>query len=255
MSYLDAFDLSGRVALITGGGTGIGKGCAKMLASAGASVLVVGRREEKLRAVCDEIHNENGVAAFYAADLSREEGCKAAVGACVDKFGRIDILINSAGSRGANGDLDQELSTENYRHTLAADLDSTIFMVKYAYPLCAEHGKGSIINISSLAALGARGPVVYSAAKGAIRSFSRTMAKRLGKQKVRVNTIYPGLIITEMTEGILDRPDLEKHYREESPLGLLGRVEDIAYCALYLASDASAFVTGQDFVIDGGATV
>lgn len=255
MNHLDAFDLSGRVALITGGGTGIGRGCAEMLASAGASIMVIGRREEKLRIACDAIHEQNGIAAFHAADLSSEEGCKSAVDACINRFGRIDILINSAGSRGENGDLCQELSAENYRHTLAADLDSTIFMVKYAYPLCAEHGKGSIINISSLAALEARGPVVYAAAKGAIRSFSRTLAKRLGPQKVRVNTIYPGLIITEMTEGILERPELEKHYREESPLGLLGRVEDIAYCALYLASDAAAFVTGQDFVIDGGATV
>lgn len=217
--------------------------------------MVVGRREQKLVEVCDEIREQGGMAAYVSVDLSKEEGCKAAVEACIETFGRLDILINSAGSRGENGNLEKELSTENYRSILAADLDSTILMVKYAYPYCAKNGVGSIINISSLAALEARGPVVYSAAKGAIRSFSRTMAKRLGPQKIRVNTIYPGIIITEMTQGILERPDLEKHYREESPLGLLGKTEDIAYCALYLASDASAFVTGQDFVVDGGATV
>ncbi len=255
MSFLSAFDLSDRVALITGGGSGIGRGCALMLAQAGASVMVVGRRIEKLCAVCEEIEKQGGKAAYTSADLSEETGCKAAVDACMEKYGRLDILVNSAGSRGANGDLEQELSAENYRSTMAADLDSTILTVKYAYPHCAEHGKGSIINIASLAALQARGPVVYSAAKGAIRSFSRSMAKRLGGMNVRVNTIYPGLIITEMTEGILERPDLAAHYREESPLGLLGKVDDIAYCALYLASDASVFVTGQDFVIDGGATI
>lgn len=255
MKHLAAFDLAGRAALITGGGSGIGRGCAKLLADAGASVMIVGRREEKLRAVCEEIRSKGGRASFVSADLSEDCGCKAAVEACVREFGRLDILINNAGSRGANGDLDKELSMDNYRHTMSADLDSTIFTVKYAYPHCAEHGKGSIINIASLAALQARGPVVYSAAKGAIRSFSRTLAKRLGSTGVRVNTIYPGLIITEMTEGILEQPELAKRYQEESPLGLLGKTEDIAYCALYLASDASAFVTGQDFIIDGGATL
>lgn len=87
-----------------------------------------------------------------------------------------------------------------------------------------------------------------------MRSFSRTLAKRLGDQKVRVNTIYPGFIITEMTAGVKDRPDMRERFEKESPLGLLGEVEDIGYCALYLASDAARFVTGQDFVIDGGAT-
>lgn len=255
MNYQKAFDLSGRVALITGGGNGIGKGCAKLLADAGASVMIVDLREDSACAVCDEIQEAGGSAAFFQADLSKEENCKAAVDACVSQFGRLDILINSAGTQGANGDLEKELSDENYRFIMAVDLDATVFMAKYAYPFCAQHGKGSIINISSLAALEARGPVVYAAAKGAIRSFSRAMAKRLGPQKIRVNTIYPGLIVTEMTAKILERPELEKHYRDESPLGILGHTEDIAYCALYLASDASVFVTGQDFVIDGGATV
>ena len=255
MTSFPAFDLSNRVALITGGGSGIGRGCAVMLAEAGAAVMVVGRREEKLQSVCQKICSRGGTAAYISADLSEEAGCKQAVDACIEQFGRLDILINSAGSRGANGNLDTEFSTENYRNTMAADLDSTVFTIKYAYSHCAAHGVGSIINIASLAALQARGPVIYSAAKGAIRSFSRTLAKRLGSMKVRVNTIYPGLIITEMTEGILERPELKAHHQQESPLGLLGRVEDIAYCALYLASDASAFVTGQDFVVDGGATI
>ena len=118
----------------------------------------------------------------------------------------------------------------------------------------AENGGGTIINIASLAALSARGPVVYAAAKGAVRSFSRSMAKRLGPQGVRVNTIYPGFVITEMTQGVLDDPDLKARFEKESPLGLIGRAEDIAACALYLAGDAARFVTGQEFVVDGGAT-
>lgn len=254
MSLQNAFDLTGRAVLVTGGGSGIGKGCAKILAQAGAQVMVVGRRMGKLEEVQAEIEANGGVCACFAADLTAEENCKAMVDACVEKFGRLDILINSAGGRGAHGALEEEFSTENYRETMAVDLDSTFMAIKYAWPECAKHGAGSIINIASLAALRASGPIVYSAAKGAVKSMSRTLAKRLGGERVRVNTIYPGFILTEMTAGVRENPELTARFQGESPLGLLGEVEDIGYCALYLASDAARFVTGQDFVIDGGAT-
>lgn len=254
MRTSDAFDLTGRVALITGGGTGIGKGCAKLLARHGASVMVAGRRMEKLEEVRAEIESEGGVCACCSADLSKEEGCRRMVKACVDRFGRLDILINSAGGRGAHGELEAEFAAENLEHTMAVDFDSTFFSIKYAYPECAKHQAGSIINIASLAALRASGPIVYSAAKGAVKSMSRTLAKRLGPQHIRVNTIYPGFILTEMTAGVRDDPAKAAHFTAESPLGLLGEVDDIAYCALYLACDAARFVTGQDFVVDGGAT-
>ncbi|MCH3987731.1 MAG: SDR family oxidoreductase [Lachnospiraceae bacterium] len=248
------FDLTGRTALITGGGSGIGRGCAVILAKAGADVVIVGRRINKLEEVKAEIEAAGGHCACFPADLTKEENCKDMVEFCVNTFGRLDILINSAGSRGAHGDLETEFSTANYEKTIAADLTSTFMAVKYAYPECAKNGVGSIINIASLAALSARGPIVYSAAKGAVRSFSRTLAKRLGDQKIRVNTIYPGFIVTEMTAGVKEQPEIRERFEKESPLGLLGEVEDIGYCALYLASDAARFVTGQDFIVDGGAT-
>lgn len=254
MREMRAFDLTGRTALITGGGSGIGKGCAKILADAGANVFVIGRRESKLQEVCEEIRRQGGTCDYYAADLSREENCEAMVRACVKRFGRLDILINSAGSRGAHGTLEEEFSAENLRNVMDVDFNSTFWAIKYAYPECRKNGVGSIINIASLAALSARGPIVYTAAKGAVRSVSKILAKRFGPLGVRVNTIYPGFIVTEMTEKIHEMPEQEKRMRDESPLGLLGEVEDIGYCALYLASDAAKFVTGQDFVIDGGAT-
>lgn len=254
MNLIDALDLRGRSALITGGGSGIGKACAIALAQAGASICIVGRREEKLLAVQKEIATLGGTCIYYAADITQEENCKQMVDFCLSEFGRLDILINNAGSRGANGDLVEEFSTENYNEVIDIDLKSTFMAIKYAYPASELNGVGSIINIASLAALQARGPIVYSAAKGAVKSLSRTLAKRLGEKKIRVNTIYPGLIITEMTEGILQHPELESHFRNESPLGELGNVEDIAYCAVYLASDASKYITGQDFIIDGGVT-
>lgn len=254
MREMRAFDLTGRTALITGGGSGIGKGCAKILADAGANVFVIGRRESKLQEVCEEIRGQGGFCDYFAADLSREENCEAMVQACVKRFGRLDILINSAGSRGAHGTLEEEFSAENLRDVMDVDFNSTFWAIKYAYPECQKNGVGSIINIASLAALSARGPIVYTAAKGAVRSVSKILAKRFGPLGVRVNTIYPGFIVTEMTEKIHEMPEQEKRMRDESPLGLLGEVEDIGYCALYLASDAAKFVTGQDFVIDGGAT-
>lgn len=240
--------------MITGGGSGIGKGCAKILAEAGANIMIVGRRMGKLEETKSEIQAAGGICECFSADLTDESNCQAMVSACVERFGRLDILVNSAGGRGAHGALEEEFSTENYRETMAVDLDSTFMAIKYAWPECAKNGVGSIINIASLAALRASGPIVYSAAKGAVKSMSRTLAKRLGSEGVRVNTIYPGFILTEMTEGIRARPELEARFRGESPLGLLGAVEDIGYCALYLASDSARFVTGQDFIIDGGAT-
>ena len=254
MEMQKALDLSKRVALVTGGGSGIGRGCALALAQAGAAVCIAGRRMEKLEAVREEIEAAGGICICHSADLTQEDSCRELVENCVSRLGRLDIVVNSAGSRGAHGGLEEELSTENLRGTMAADFDSTFFVIKYAWAYCAQHKQGSIINIASLAALQARGPIVYSAAKGAVRSFSRSLAKRLGEKQVRVNTIYPGFIVTEMTQGVTENPELEARFRGESPMGALGSVEDIAYCAVYLASDAARFITGQDFVIDGGTT-
>lgn len=249
------FNLEGKVAIITGGGSGIGKGCAKVLAKAGAKVIVVGRRLEKLEQTQSEIESFSGVCECFSADLMVEENCKAVVDFCMEKFGRVDILVNSAGGTGAHGTLEDEFSTENLKHTMDMDFTSTFNCIKYAYPQMESLGGGSIINIASLAALRARGPICYSAAKGAIQSVSRNLALRFGGMGIRVNTIYPGFIVTEMTERIFEMPEMEKKMRGESVLGLLGDVDDIAYCALYLASNEAKFVTGQDFVIDGGTII
>ena len=247
------FDLTGRVALITGGGTGIGKGCALLLAEAGAKVVIVGRRMEKLQEVKAVIETNCGHCECVSADLTVEENCKTAVDAAVRAFGRLDILINSAGGRGVFGTLEEEFASENICHTMDMDFSSTLYCIKYAYPHLQQNKVGSIINISSLAALRASGPIVYSAAKGAIKSVSKTLGQRFGELGVRVNSIYPGFIVTEMTEKIYEHPELVKKYEEDAALGILGNVDDVAFCALYLSSDAARFVTGQDFVIDGGA--
>jgi len=253
MKGLEAFLVEGKVALITGGGAGIGKSCALLLSKAGAKVFVVDVLEERVQYVKQEIEAAGGVCAYAVGDLSVEENCRAAVEACIGTFGRIDVLINSAGIQGAHGDLDKEMDTANFEKVMKVDFNSVFMMIKYAWPSMEAQHQGSIINIASLAALKTNGPLVYTAAKGAIRSYSHTLAKRLGSKGIRVNVIYPGFVLTEMTRGVLERPELKQHFEQESPLGILGEAADIAYCALYLSSEASRFVTGQDFVIDGGA--
>jgi len=252
MKGLEVFRVDGKVALITGGGSGIGKSCALLLSKCGADIFLCDISEEKMSEVKSEIGQQGGKCSYAVADLSKEENCRKAVEKCVDTFGRLDILINSAGIQGASGDLQKEFDSENFSKTMGIDLGGTFMMCKYAYPECSKHG-GNIINIASLAALRASGPLAYTAAKGAIRSFSKTLAKRLGEYGVRVNTIYPGFVLTEMTMGVLDRPELKERFENDSPLHILGEASDIAYCALYLSSEAGRFITGQDFVIDGGA--
>ncbi len=253
MKGLDAFRVDGKVALITGGGAGIGKSCALLLSQAGAKVFIADIVAERTEQVKAEVLSGGGYCAYAVADLSVEENCRQVVEACIRTFGRLDILINSAGTQGNHGDLEKEMDTANFEKVMKVDFNSVFMMIKYSWPYMSEQGEGSIINIASLAALKCNGPLVYTAAKGAIRSYSHTLANRLGKRGVRVNVIYPGFVLTEMTRGVLERPELKKHFEDESPLGILGEAEDIAYCALYLSSNASRFVTGQDFVIDGGA--
>ena len=164
-------DLTGRCALITGGGSGIGRGCAEMLAQAGADVVIVGRREAKLRQVQEGILAAGGSCEIYPADLTADENCERMAAFCLEKFGRIDILVNSAGSTGKRGTLEEEMAADNFGKTMAVDFNAVFAACRSVIPTMKAQKSGSIINIASLAALQARGPIVYSAAKGAVRSF------------------------------------------------------------------------------------
>jgi NAD(P)-dependent dehydrogenase (short-subunit alcohol dehydrogenase family) len=209
--------------------------------------------------VKENIEAKGGVCAQMLCDVSKEENCQAAVEACVKQFGRLDILVNSAGVSGSKPTLKEHFDTDNYNDVMALDFGGVFFMIKYAYEECAKNGGGSIINISSSAAIravgrGNLGPVVYTAAKGAIRSMTNLLGKSFGSINVRINSIYPGLIATGLTAPALANPQFLEETLKSVPLGRVGQPEDIAYCALYLASDAASFVTGQDFIVDGGAT-
>ena len=248
MEEKNLFDLSGRVALITGASShGIGNESAKLLASYGAKVFLTARREDKLQEAVAEIEAVGG-------DVSQEEDCKAAVEACVETFGRLDIMVLAAGISGLSlsGGLEAAFDVENWKRVQGINLDGVFYMVKYGWEECGKHGVGSIIPIASLAAWKAAGSVAYTATKGAIRSLTPCLAKLLAPKGVRVNTFYPGFIDTDMTHGATVSDGFAKMKLPAIPLGRFGNVDDCAYGVLYLASDASSFMTGQHLVVDGG---
>lgn len=252
------FDLSGRVALITGASSrGIGKEAAKVFADYGAKVFLVARREDKLREAALEIESTGGVASYKVADVSVEEQCRSAVEACVDKFGSLDIMVLSAGISGlsASGGYDAIFDSANWRTMQSTNLDGVFWMMKYGALECAKGGNGVIIPVASLAAWKAEGSAAYTATKGAIRSLTHYFGKKFQElgMPVRVNTLYPGMIDTDMTHMAVAHPEYGKAIVSKIPLGRIGTVEDTANALLYLASDASSFMTGQHLVVDGGA--
>ena len=254
---LAQFNMDGRVALVTGASSrGIGNGSAKILAEAGARVFLVARREEKLQAAVAEIEAAGGEAGYAVADVSDEAQCKAAVEACVAKFGGVDVMVLASGISGLNErSLEDAFDTENYRKVLSINMDGVYFMMKYGYAECAKGGHGSIVLVNSLAGFSAAGSVAYAGAKGAVRAWTLNLAKKLAPMHVRVNAVIPGLIDTDMThpEGMDEL--FEKSGAPAAakiPLGRLGNIDDIANGVLYLASDASEWVTGHSILIDGG---
>lgn len=251
---MNKFSLEGKVALITGSSSGMGRETAKLFAEYGAKVFLTARRENRLQELKEEIETAGGVAEYAKCDVSIEENCRDSVAACVEKFGKLDILVNSAGLGAAAGGLEVEFDTNKFDRVIKTDLASIFYMIKYSYPEMNKAGGGSIVNISSIASMKNFGVVSYAAAKGGIRSMDLTLACYFGDMNIRVNSIYPGAILTEMSAKELENKELYDEMIKLTPLRRIGMPDDIAYCALYLASDASSFVTGQAFVVDGGYT-
>ena len=255
MEEKDFFDLSDRVALITGASSrGIGNQSAKVLARYGAKVFLTARREDKLQETVAEIEAAGGTAAYKTCNVADPNECKAAVEACVAEFGRLDIMVLSAGISGLSisGGTDTAFDIDNWKNVQSINLDGVFYMVKYGWEECAKNGAGSIIPIASLAAWKAAGSVAYTATKGAIRSMTPCIAKLLAPHGVRFNTFYPGFIDTDMTHAATEYEPFVKSKLPNIPMGRFGDVDDCAYGVLYLASAASRFMTGQHLVVDGG---
>jgi len=251
--------VEGKVALVTGGGLGLGRACAMMLAREGAKVIVTDVKEQEGRAVADEIVEAGGEAMFIRQDVSSEADWDAAMAATIRRFGRLEILVNNAGVA-LGGDV-ENTTLEQWRALMAVNLDGVFLGTQRAVAAMKQTGGGSIINLSSIEGLiGDPNLAAYNASKGGVRIFSKSAALHCAKAgyKIRVNSVHPGYIWTPMVENYLAGqadPEAAKAFLTGlHPIGHLGEPDDIAYGVLYLASDESKFVTGAELVIDGGYT-
>jgi NAD(P)-dependent dehydrogenase (short-subunit alcohol dehydrogenase family) len=252
---LDNMQLQGKVALITGGGSGIGRATALLFAREGAAVAVVDLDESRAQAVAREIEGEGGKAIALYCDVSQAADCRRAVQETVAAFGRVDILFNNAGIIRRATVL--EITEEEWDRAMAVNVKSIYLMSKYAIPIMAEAGGGAIVNTGSgWGLVGGRNAVSYCASKGAVVNMTRAMALDHAAQNIRVTCVCPGDTDTGMlrSEARQLGTTTEAFLIEaaDRPLRRIGKPEDIAQAVLYLASEASSFVTGTTLVVDGG---
>ncbi len=246
--------LTGKVAAITGGASGIGAGTVHRFVAEGAKVLIADLDQARGAALASEL---GAAAVFLRTDVSREEDVAAMMAETTDRFGRIDVLFNNAGFGGALGPI-ESTTVADYDLTMDVLLKSVFLGMKHVAPLMKAQGSGSIISTASVAGIRAGyAPHLYSVAKSAVIHLTRTVALELGEHGIRVNAICPGFIATPLAAG---RPDADEIRIDQmraagaasQVLGRVGEAADIANMALFLASDESAWITGREFVVDGG---
>lgn len=247
--------LDGKVAVITGGASGIGEGTVRRFVEESARVLIGDLNEDRAQALAKELGD---AAAARRVDVRREDQVAALMRDAVERWGRLDCVFNNAGFGGALGPID-ETSEADFDLTMNVLFKGVFFGVKHAAPILKKQGSGSIINTGSVAGIeGGIGPHIYGAAKAAVIFLTKSVALELAEQRVRVNAICPGLITTALATG-KGQDNTAEHlerfrtrYADAQPIGRTGEPADIANTALWLASDDSTFVTGQALVVDGG---
>jgi NAD(P)-dependent dehydrogenase (short-subunit alcohol dehydrogenase family) len=246
------FDLTGKVAVVTGGGTGLGEAAARALAEAGASVVLSGRRRENLEKVAADIQSNGGQALPVVADVSRREDVESMAAEALRAYGRIDVLVNNAGINIAKPFLD--LTEEEWDAVLNTNLKGCFYCCQAIGKGMVEQGSGSIINMVSV--FGLRGFMnlsPYIASKGAIVQFTKALAVEWGRHNVRVNAIAPSYIKTEMTKRDIESDErVLKFNLGKIPMRRGGEPHEIGGIVVFLASEASSFVTGETVAVDGG---
>jgi NAD(P)-dependent dehydrogenase (short-subunit alcohol dehydrogenase family) len=241
---------TGKVALVTGGTSGIGKATAIEFARAGAKVVVSGRREKEGAEVVREIKKLGGDAAFIRADIAKEADVKAMVKFTVDKFGKLDVAFNNAGVEW-KGSLDQASEAE-YRRIFDINVWGVLNSMRYEIPAMLKTGGGAIVNTSSVVGhVGFPQISIYTASKHAVEGLTKSLALEFAKQNIRINAVAPGPIATEMWDRVAG-DGVGDQVIEIVPVQRVGAAEEIAAAVLYLASDAAKFTTGTSLVVDGG---
>ncbi|HCL25864.1 MAG: glucose 1-dehydrogenase [SAR202 cluster bacterium] len=245
--------LENKVALISGGARGMGAVEAKLFAQEGAKVVIGDMLAEEGRKVEAEINEAGGECVFVPLDVADEKAWESAVNEAVSRYGKLDILVNNAGIYRASNV--EDTTTDEWEQIMDVNAKGVFLGLRSVIPAMRNAGGGSIINISSVAGLvGNRRTTAYNASKGAVRLLTKSTAIQYASEGIRCNSVHPGTIETPMTEGFLADEEQRTDRMNRTPLGRLGRPEDVAYGALYLASDESSFVTGSELVIDGGRT-
>ena len=248
---LDRFKLTDRVALVTGGGKGIGRGIALAFAEAGADVVVAARTAADLEASAEQVRERGRRALPVVADVTRSEDLERLVDATLEEFGRIDVLVNNAGGSGPRAAL--ATSERYFEAALRFNVTQAFLLTRLVVPKMVESaGGGAVVNISSRASdMVQTAFVAYAAGKAALNMVTRNLAAELAP-KVRVNALSVGGVATESLDVVLTNDALREQFERNTPMGRPGTVEDIAAAALYLASPASSWVTGKILQVDGG---
>lgn len=248
--------LKDKVAIITGAASGIGRETALLFAREGAAVVAVDLNLEPAQAVAAEIAAAAGKAIAVRADVSRAADCEAMVAAAEQQFGKLNILFNNAGISHADDDDAVTTSEAVWDLTFQINVKGVFLGCKYGIPALRRAGGGSIINTASFVAhLGAATPqLAYTASKGAVLSMTRELAAIHARQGIRVNALCPGPLQTELLMKYLNTPEKKQRRLVHIPMGRFGLAREIAYSALFLASDESSFTTGAEFLADGGIT-
>lgn len=238
-----------KVAIVTGGGSGMGRAIAILLAQRGAAVTVVGRRLEKLAEVAEVIRDAGGKALAVAGDVGKPEDIENAVARTIAEFGALHYAVNNAG---VSGEFDQtaDVSLEEWDRVLRINLDGMFYGLKYQIPAIKQAGGGAIVNVSSVFADRGGPTVAYSTAKHGIRGLTRTAAKEYAASGIRINELQPGVIDTEMTQA---HPEGTQAVVDRGiPMHRVGRSEEIATAVCFLLSEEASYITGAHLAVDGG---
>ena len=251
--------VKGKVAVVTGGASGLGEASAKLLAREGAAVSVTDIDDVNGARVIDEIRKAGGEADFYHMDVTNEADVEKTMAAVNQKYGKINVLLNSAGIPGYPKPTHETTSAE-WDRVININLKGTFLCIKYAVPYMLKSGPGSVINISSLLGLVGGGDPVYHASKGGVRLMTKSDATTYAPYQIRFNSVHPGYIMTPLFKGFTKNnpAGAEEFFKTMSakvPLGRLGEAEDVANGVLFLASDESSYITGTELVIDGGCAI
>ncbi len=256
MQAQQLFDLTGKVALITGGGRGIGQIAAEALGSAGAKVVITGRRDEFLAPTADTLTAQGIACARVVADITQPNDVTRTLDTALEAFGQVDILINNAGQTW--GQATEEMPFERWRQVIDVNLNGTFLMSQAIGRHMLERGSGRIVNVASVAGLVAgdyRGvkTIAYNTSKAGVIAFTRSLAMEWGRRGVNVNAIAPGWFPTRMAAASINA--YRERFEERTALGRLGDLDELRGAFIFLSSPAASYITGQTLVVDGGISI